>query len=136
MKLEDLQNELEQDMQINPLSLQSEAAQIPVLWSKWLRYNSTAKKKLIQLDAKKKALVKDRFLYYTGRSDDQICPIVFEKSEVKTVLNGDALIIECDRLIEYFTIIADFTSKSLDICKNKGYSIKNMIEIRSLESGK
>lgn len=136
MKLDDLQNELDEDMKINPLSLQSEAANIPVLWSKWLRYNSTAKRKLIQLDAKKKALVKERFLYYTGRSDDQICPIVFERSEVKTVLNGDPAIVECDRVIEYFSLISDFTSKALDICKNKGYSIKNMIEIRSLESGK
>ena len=136
MKLEDYQTELDADMQINPLQLQSEAAAIPILWSKWLRYNTTAKKRLIALDAKRKELVKERMLFYSGRGDDAICPIVYERSEMKVAISGDPALIKAEQLIDYVNLIIDFTGKALDICKNKGYSIKNMIEIRSLESGK
>lgn len=134
-KLEELQDELDEDMKIDPLRLQSEAADIPKIWSKWLRYHSNAKKQLIQLQARKETQYKERMLFYTGRSD-QICEVVFDGvSEVKMAINGDPIIVETVKLIQYFEVVAEFTGKALDIVKNKGYSIKNMLEIRKLESG-
>lgn len=135
LKLELLQNELEEDMKIDPLKLQYESSQIPVVWSKWLRYHSNAKKKLIQLQAKKESVIKDRLLYYTGRGDE-MTDIVFSGSgEIKIAIAGDPQVIEVNKLIQYFEMITEFTTKALDIVKNKGYSLKNMIEIRKLESG-
>lgn len=136
LKLEELQAELEEDMKIDAMKLQYESAQIPVIWSKWLRYHSNAKKKLIQLQARKDSSFKDRMMFYTGRSDDEMCPIVFSSStEVKIAIQGDPMIVDVNKLIQYYELISEFTSKSLDIIKNKGYSIKNMLEIRKLESG-
>lgn len=136
LKLEDLQNELEKDMLIDPLKLQSESADIPKIWAKWLRYHSNAKKKLIQLHAKKEADVKDRMLYYTGRHDKEMCEVVYTgTTEIKIAIAGDPKIVEINKLIQYYDMVVDFTSKALDIVKNKGYSIKNMLEIRKLESG-
>ncbi|WP_426770815.1 recombination mediator protein UvsY [Enterobacter cloacae complex sp. 363J6] len=136
LKLEDLQTELEEDMHIDPLKLQSESADIPKIWSKWLRYHSNAKKKLIQLQAKKEAIVKDRLLYYTGRHETEMTDVIYTGSgEIKIAISGDPKIVEVNKLIQYFELIAEFTGKALDIIKNKGYSIKNMLEIRKLESG-
>lgn len=56
LKLEDLQAELEEDMRIDPLKLQSESADIPKIWSKWLRYHSNAKKNLFNSRRRKKRL--------------------------------------------------------------------------------
>lgn len=135
LKLEELQSELEEDMKIDTTKLQYESSQIPVVWSKWLRYNSNAKKKLIQLQARKETAVKDRMLFYTGRGD-QVCETVYSGSgEIKIAISGDPAIVEVNKLIQYFELVAEFTGKALDIVKNKGYSIKNMIEIRKLESG-
>ncbi|QPI17846.1 recombination, repair and ssDNA binding protein [Pectobacterium phage POP12] len=135
MKLEELQVELENDMIIDGTKLQYEASQIPVIWSKWLRHHSNVKKKLIQLEAKRKQTIRERMEYYTGRGD-QICETVYERSELKIVISGDNSVVEIDKLIQYFEMLAEFTGKSLDIIKTKGFSIKNMIEIRNLESGK
>lgn len=135
LKLESLQDELEVDMQIDTLKLQYESSQIPVIWAKWLRYHSNAKKKLVTLQARKDTQFKERLLYYTGRGDE-ICEVVYSGStEVKIAIQGDPIIIETNKLIQYFEAIAEFTGKALDIVKNKGYSIKNMLEIRKLESG-
>lgn len=135
LKLEELQSELEKDMKIDPMKLQSESAEIPVIWSKWLRYHSNAKKKLIQLQAKRDGIVKDRMLFYTGRGD-QMCDTVYTGvGEIKIAINGDPKTVEINQLIQYFELISEFTAKALDIVKNKGYSLKNMIEIRKLESG-
>ncbi|QDH49202.1 ssDNA binding protein [Pantoea phage Phynn] len=134
-KLEELQDELDADTVINPLSLQSEAADIPKLWSKWLRYHTNAKKQIATLQSRKEITYKELMLLYTGRSD-QMCDIIFDgATEVKIAINGDTKMVDIVKLIQYFEVITEFTGKALDIIKNKGYAIKNMLEIRKLESG-
>ncbi|HFL6569418.1 TPA: recombination mediator protein UvsY [Salmonella enterica] len=41
-----------------------------------------------------------------------------------------------DTKIAYYQMILDFASRALDIIKARGFSIKNAIELRSLESGR
>ncbi len=135
LKLELLQNELEEDMKIDPLKLQYESSQIPVIWSKWLRHHSNAKKKLINLQARKEQTIKERMLFYTGRGDEMTDIVFTGSGEIKIAIAGDPAVLEVNKLIQYFDMIIEFTSKALDIVKNKGYSLKNMIEIRKLESG-
>jgi len=135
LTLESLQEELERDMVIDTLQLQYEASQIPVIWAKWLRYHSNAKKKLVALQARKDVEFKERLLFYSGRGDE-MCEVVYTGStETKIAIQGDPIIVKTNKLIAYFEAMAEFTGKALDIVKNKGYSIKNMLEIRKLESG-
>lgn len=136
LKLEELQQELEEDCKITTTNLQSEASRIPVIWSKWLRYHSDGKKKLIQLQAEKEATIKDRMLFYTGRHDSAMSDVVYTgASEIKIAISGDPAVLKVNKLIQYYEMIGDFTGKALDIIKNKSYAIKNMVEIRKLESG-
>lgn len=135
MNLDDLKDQLDADVKIDPTKLQHEAANNPLVYSKWLRIYGDAKREIIALEAKKKKALKERLDYYTNRSDNW-CSVEYEKSEMKVVMAADAIILQSETKIAYYTLIMDFASKAMDIIKGRGYAINQMIKIRELESGK
>ncbi|EBU8555327.1 single-stranded DNA-binding protein [Salmonella enterica subsp. enterica serovar Telelkebir] len=135
MNLDDLKDQLDADVKIDPTKLQHEAANNPLVYSKWLRIYGDAKREIIALEAKKKKALKERLDYYTNRSDNW-CSVEYEKSEMKVVMAADSIILQSETKIAYYTLIMDFASKAMDIIKGRGYAINQMIKIRELESGK
>ncbi|WDS61736.1 single stranded DNA-binding protein [Cronobacter phage vB_Cdu_VP8] len=135
MKLEDLNDQLDNDLKIDSSKLQWEASNNPLVYSKWLRVYSAIKKEILAQEAAKKVLVKKRLDYYTGRSDDEISMVSYEKSEMKTVMSADSEILKIETKLQYYLILLDFATRALDIVKSRGFSIKHMIDIRSLEAG-
>ncbi|AHY25524.1 recombination, repair and ssDNA binding protein [Serratia phage PS2] len=136
MKLEDLNDQLDADLKIDSSKLQWEASNNPLVYSKWLRVYSAIKKEILAQEAAKKVMVKKRLDYYTGRSDDEISMVSYEKSEMKTVMSADAEILKIETKLQYYMILLDFATRALDIVKSRGFSIKHMVDIRSLEAGK
>ena len=135
MNLSELQNKLDIEVKIDSTKLQYEASNNPVVYSGWLRAYSDIKKNIIALEHKKKLALKQRLDYYTGRGNE-ICPDLYEKSEMKTVLSADESVANIELKIQMYNVMLDFCSKALEIIKARGFAIKNMIDIRSLEAGK
>lgn len=134
MRLEELQDQLDADLVIDITKLQWEAANNPLVYSKWLRVYSNVKKTIATLEAKRKTSLKQRLDFYTGRSD-QVSMETYEKSEMKVVLSADGDILKIDTLIGYYSNLLDFATKALDVVKSRGFSIKNMTDLRKLEAG-
>ncbi|EAP9918023.1 single-stranded DNA-binding protein [Salmonella enterica subsp. enterica serovar Muenchen] len=136
MDLNDLKDQLDSDVKIDATKLQWEALNNPVVYSKWLRIYSEAKREIVALEAKKKKALKDRLDFYTNRKDDAWNPIEYEKSEMKVVMAADEIIIKLDTKISYYSLIVDLAARAMDIIKGRGYAINQAIKIRELESGK
>ncbi|EBB3001813.1 single-stranded DNA-binding protein [Salmonella enterica] len=136
MDLNDLKEQLDSDVKIDATKLQWEALNNPVVYSKWLRIYSEAKREIVALEAKKKKALKDRLDFYTNRKDDAWNPIEYEKSEMKVVMAADEIIIKLDTKISYYSLIVDLAARAMDIIKGRGYAINQAIKIRELESGK
>ncbi|ENT3492369.1 recombination mediator protein UvsY [Salmonella enterica] len=136
MDLNDLKDQLDSDVKIDATKLQWEALNNPVVYSKWLRIYSEAKREIVALEAKKKKSLKDRLDFYTNRKDDAWNPIEYEKSEMKVVMAADEIIIKLDTKISYYSLIVDLAARAMDIIKGRGYAINQAIKIRELESGK
>lgn len=134
MNLQQLQDKLDKDVKIDATQLQYEASHNPVIYSQWLRAYSDIKKQIMLYEHKRKLALKQRLDYYTGRGDE-ICPDMYEKSEMKTVLAADESIASIDLKLQMYQIMLDFCSRALEIIKARGFSIKNMIEIRTMENG-
>lgn len=132
--LKKLQEEYNKDIKINPGNIQYEAANNPVLYSKWLNIYSDTKHAILAAELKKRKILKDRLDFYTGRGD-QACMTLYEKSEMKTVIQADEEILKIDASIELNGIILDYLSKCIDNIKSRGFAIKNIIEIRKFENG-
>ncbi len=135
MDLNELRDQLDADMKIDATKLQWEALNNPVVYSKWLRIYSEAKREIVALEAKKKKALKDRLDFYTNRSDEW-CRTEYEKSELKVVMAADEILIKLDTKISYYSLIVDYASRAMDIIKGRGYAINQAIKLRELESGK
>lgn len=132
--LEKLQEEYNSDIKIDGSSLQTETANNPVLYSKWLKTYSDIKQEILKLELKKTKALKERLDFYTGRGEEA-CLTVYERSEMKTVLAADNDILKIEAAIAINNNLLDFVSKALDNIKSRGYAIKNMIDLRKFEAG-
>lgn len=136
MTLDDLKKELEQDLPITLTDMQYEAANNPILYGKWLRYLAQ-----FRLDHKKASNEKvkassERFKFYTGRSEDDICPDHYDKTELRIIMPADETIMKADTKMAYLEIMIEFAKGALDAIKNRGFAIKHVIEQRQLEAGR
>lgn len=136
MNTTELKAELEKDLPINLTDLQYESAQNPVLYGKWLRYMTDLRMQHKKLSNQKLKEQKDRLLYYTGRHENDICIDVFDKTELRTIIPADDKVLRADTELEIVNIMIDLCKGALDAIKNRGFSIKAIIEQRQLESGK
>jgi hypothetical protein len=135
MNLNDLKSELEQDLPIDMTQLQSEAAQNPVLYGKWLRYMNDFRMQHKRSSNTKAKAVRDRLMYYTGRGDD-ICMDQYDKTELRMIIPADDTVLKADTEMEIITIMIDLCKGSMEAIKQRGYAIKAIIEQRQLESGR
>ena len=94
LKLEDLEAEFNIDSVFDTVMIERTAVNIPVVYSKWLGYRNQVKLLQIKQIKELKEIEYDRFLFYTGRHDDDVCNHIIEKSEMKYVLSGDPLILK------------------------------------------
>lgn len=136
-KLEVFQDELDKDLFIDATKLQYEAANNPLVHSKWLRLYSTCKKEIMRIEIQKKTAQKKALDFYTGRVEpgEEVCMDVYEKSELKTVLAADKSILSVDTSLQYWALLQDFCGSALDAIKARGFAIKHCLEIRKFEAG-
>lgn len=135
MTLEDLQAELKKDLVLDMTQLQTEAAENINLYCKWSTKYSNIRKSILSLDAQRKKRTKTKLDYYSGRGDE-VSMDRYERSEMKTVLSGDADILTVETKIQYFTIMLEFCGNAMDAIKSRGFAIKNIIDLRQFEAGK
>lgn len=133
--LETLKEELDNDLKIDHTKLQLEAANNPILYSKWAYKMSEYRRTIIITEAERKNIHKNKLDYYTGRSDIPSMDI-YDKSEMKVVLSADEQLNKIDTKIALLGILMDFCSKATDAVKSRGFSIKHIIELRQFEAGK
>lgn len=136
MTLDEMKKELEEDLKINLTSVQSAASETASIYGKWARYLADVKRDIIKADNNLKKVTADRYAFYTGRSEDDVCLDHYDKSELKYVLVADEKVMEASTRLDLLNIMYDFCKTALDSTKQKGYSIKAIVDIRMLESGK
>lgn len=134
-KLQDLQEELATDVAINRTQLEQECYNNPIIYSKWLTKYSSIKKEIISVENQKKAVLKNRLDFYTGRLDNEICMDRYERSEMKTVMSADEAVLALDTKIQYLSLLMEFCSSAIDCIKSRGFTLKNIIDLRKFEAG-
>ncbi|QQK88245.1 single stranded DNA-binding protein [Providencia phage PSTRCR_127] len=134
MKLEELQEKLQNDLKIDLTKLQYEASNNPVLYGNWIKIYSDIKKNLLVYENSKKKALKARLDHYTGRGEE-VCMDVYEKSEMKTVLSADSEVIKAETTYQYWLLLLDVATRALEAIKSRGFSIKHALECRQFEAG-
>ena len=134
MTLDDLKDELEKDLPISLTKMQSEAAENAVLYGKWSRYNADLKRELIKLQNGRKTELKKALLYYTGRGDD-VCMDVWDKTELRTIIPAHKDVLTANASVELTEAKIDLTRYAQESIKQRGFTIRAIIDLRKLEAG-
>ena len=134
------------DSVIGQSSLDESSRQTPILHAKYLELLSLAKLRLKKAEQDQKILLKDKWLYYNGKMDqDQIedkgwKPDPFDglkilKGEMDYYYDADPEIQQSVEKIEYLKTIIDTLNEIMNNINWRHQTISNMIMWRIFESG-
>ena len=146
LNLEEILVDWEKDSKINDKDLSSASLDTALMHAKYLKLLSLAKLQSKKSQLKQKTLLKDKWLYYNGKMDqDQIVdkgwkPDPFDglkilKGEMDYYYDSDPEIQQSVEKIEYLKTIIDTLNEIMNNINWRHQTISNMIKWRIFESG-
>ena len=134
------------DCEIDSLKLDESSRNTPLLHAKYLRILSEAKLSLKHAEFDQRKMLKDKWLYYSGKMCQQDIesrnwdPDPFDglkvlKGDYEHYYNSDPDIIESEAKIEYLTNVIDVLNEIINNLKWRHQTIRNIIAWRQFESG-
>ena len=140
MTLEEIQELADKDLKINDTELDLESLKTPQLHNKYLKYLNKFKLLLTRSEDELKNITKDKWEYYTGKSD----PAVYQakpfnlkilKQDVDKYINSDEEYQRAYQKVKYLETVVDFLDRTVRQISNRGFVIKNAIDWRKFTSG-
>ena len=145
MKLEDIQELWSSDSVIDATELDAESIKIPEIHNKYLKIFSDEKLRLVRLYSKSKELRRLKWLYYTGKLDEQTLKnlewdvfdldIKKNRHDLEMFLESDKDIIELNDKVEYQKEKINYLETIIKSLSTRGFLIKNSIEWKKFIMG-
>ena len=144
--IEEIQKELSEDSHIPIHQLDETSRKTPNLHAKYLEYLTVSKLCLQRAETAQKSLLKDKWLYYNGKMDQQTLadkgwdPDPFNglkilKGEMDYYYDADPEIQKSVEKVSMLKVQIDALTEILNVLKWRHSTIKNMIDYRKFESG-
>lgn len=140
MNIDEIQLLWEEDSKIDPDNLHQESIKIPALHSKYYKiYNNIVLLKKLE-ESKLKILKKEKWLYYSGKSDPDVYkenPFDHKvlKPDLDRYMDADEDIIKSTSKIDYYQTMISYLDSILKTILNRTYQIKNSIEFMRFTAG-
>ena len=145
MKLEEIQESWSSDSQIDDTELDNESLNIPELHHKYFRIFSDEKLKLVRMYSKQKELRRLKWLYYTGKLDQETLEnlewhvfdldIKKNRSDLEMFIESDKDILELSEKISYQKEKIEYLESIIKSLNTRGFQIKNAIEWKRFTMG-
>jgi hypothetical protein len=140
MTLEELQEQADKDLKINDVELDLESLRTPQLHNKYMKHYTKFKLLLTRAEDDLKTLRRDKWEYYTGKSDPSVYinkpfDLKILKTDIDKYLDADEDIKLLSQKVVYLHTVVDFLDRTLRMIVNRTYTIKNAIEWRRFTSG-
>ena len=146
MNLDDILKEWQSECEIPSMHLDDASRKTPSLHAKYLELLTRAKLILKKLEFEQKTLLKQKWLYYNGKMDEQTLkdlgwnPDPFDglkilKGEMNYYYDADPEIQKSEERIQYYKTVIDTLTNIVDTIKWRHQTIRNMIDWKKFESG-
>lgn len=141
MSLHELTSEAEKDLEIDRSQLDVEALRTPKIHNRWLKKLYQRKDKIFALELKKKILMKEKWLYYTGKASDETYVkdgafhLKLMKQEVPMFVEADEQIQEIDVKIHVVKQEVEFIQKTIEEINRRQWTIGNAIKALKFMNG-
>lgn len=134
------------DCIIDEMKLDESSRQAPILHAKYLELLSTAKLQLRRAEFSQKTLLKQKWLYYNGKMDQETVselgwtPDPFDglkilKGELDYYYDSDPEIQKSEEKIQYYKTLIETLTEIISNITWRHQTIKNMIEWKKFSSG-
>lgn len=144
--LEKVLEEWAEDSTISDIDLAETSRHIPNLHSKYLQALSTTRLRLKDAEMKQKVLLKDKWLYYNGKMDQQridalgwaydpLDGLKVMKGDMDYYYDSDPEIQASELKIQYLKEMTDTLKEILESIKWRHNTISNMIRWKQFEAG-
>lgn len=146
MNLEQLHAEWKSDSQIEFNKLDVSSVETPKLHAKYLELLSTYKLRLKDAEFKQKELMKNKWLWYNGKLDqDEIEKLGWDpdpfdglrilKGEMQHYVEADPELVASEAKMAYLNTIIETLKEILENIKWRHQTIRNAIEWKKFEAG-
>lgn len=141
MSLYELTSEAEKDLEIDRSQLDVEALRTPKIHNRWLKKLYQRKDKIFALELKKKILMKEKWLYYTGKASNETYVkdgsfhLKLMKQEVPMFVEADEQIQEIDVKIHVVKQEVEFITKTIEEVNRRQWTIGNAIKALKFMNG-
>ena len=140
MNLEELQQAVDKDFKLDDTELDTESIRIPLLHNKYLQHFNKFSLLLKKAEYEHKALVRQKWEYYTGKSDpsvykDKPFDLKILKSDVHIYMDSDEDLQRADQKTAYLNQVVKYLEQVLRSINNRTFLIKNAIEWKKFTSG-
>lgn len=135
MRLEELQKMVADDLPIKPSDIESSAIDNMKLYSKYLGMLGSMKMGFRKAMNRYNTIKLERYKYYTGRDSENVFEFVLTPTELKQFIQGDAELCKCESELDLVRVKVELIEETLKAIRDRGFTIKNIIELRKLESG-
>ncbi len=130
MDLEQLQQEATKDLRIDDTELDMESIRTPIIHNKYLKYLSKFSLLLKRAEDDYDVLAKDKWEYYTGKSDESVYrekpfDIKVLRQDVDKYIKSDSELIKLSQKIMYLRTVINYIEGIIRNINNKTYNIKN-----------
>ena len=140
MNLEELQQAVDKDFKLDDTELDSESIKIPLLHNKYLQHFNKFSLLLKKAEYEHKALVRQKWEYYTGKSDPSVYKekpfdLKILKTDVHIYMDSDEDLQRADQKTAYLNQVVKYLEQVLRSINNRTFLIKNAIEWKKFTSG-
>ena len=146
LNLEDVLKMWAKDSEIDDIRLDEASKKTASLHAKYLELLSTVKLQMKRSEFSQKTLLKQKWLYYNGKMDqDQIDEMGWDpdpfnglkilKGEMDYYYDSDPEIQKSEEKIQYYKAIIDSLTEIMNNINWRHQTIKNMIEWKKFQSG-
>jgi len=140
MTLEELQQAVDRDFKLDDTELDSESIKIPLLHNKYLQHFNKFSLLLKKAEYEHKALVRQKWEYYTGKSDPSVYKekpfdLKILKTDVHIYMDSDEDLQRADQKTAYLNQVVKYLEQVLRSINNRTFLIKNAIEWKKFTSG-
>ena len=144
--LKQLLDEWKDDCKISEMHLDETSRQVPVLHSKYLDKLMNAKLILKKFEFEQKILLKQKWLYYNGKMDqneieklewdpDPFDGLKVLKGEMEYYYDADPEIQKSEEKIQYYKTVVDTLTEIIDNLKWRHQTISYIIRWKQFQSG-
>ena len=141
MKLEELQREAKQDLNIEDQeSLDQESYKNQNIKAKWLEYRTKYDQLLIIAKADHQRLYRQKWEYYGGKADAKVYAakpfdLKVLKTDLQIYINSDEDILNIQGKISYYESIIKYIDGVIKSIDNRGWDIRNATDWKKFEAG-